>query len=63
MTKRKAANLASLVGKSPSLLIEPRPTEDLHPTGAALVGCRRGDYAFWIEILSLYLTTVHDDIL
>jgi hypothetical protein len=63
MTERKAANLASLVRKSPALLIEPRPTEDLHPTGAALVGCRRGDYAFWIEILSLYLTTVHDDVL
>ena len=63
MTERKAANLASLVGKSPALLIEPGPSEDLHPTRAALVGGRRGDYAFWIEILSLYLTTVHDDVL
>jgi hypothetical protein len=63
MTERKAANLASLVGKSPALLIEPGPTENLHPTRAALVGGGRGYYAFWIEILSLYLTTVHDDVL
>jgi hypothetical protein len=63
MTERKAANLASLVGKSPPLLIEPGPSEDLHPTWAALVGGRRGDDAFWIEILSLYITTVHDDVL
>jgi hypothetical protein len=63
MTERKPANLATLVGKSSALLIQPGPTEDLHPARAALVGRRRGDYAFWIEILSLYLSTVHDDVL
>ena len=63
MTERKAANLASLVGKAPALLIESGPTEDLHPARAALVGSRRGNDAFWIEILSLYVSTVYDDVL
>ena len=61
--ERKAANLASLVGKAPTLLIEPGPTEHFHPARAALVWCRRRDDTFWIEILSLYLTTVYDDVL
>jgi hypothetical protein len=51
--ERKAANLASLVSKAARVLVEPRPAEDLHAAGAALVGSGRGNDASWIKILRL----------
>jgi hypothetical protein len=53
MPERKAANLASLVSEAAPMLVQPRPAEDFHPTGAALVGGGRGNNASWIKILSL----------
>jgi hypothetical protein len=53
MPERKAADLASLVCETASMFVQPGPAEDLHPTGAALVGGRRGNDAPWIKILSL----------
>jgi hypothetical protein len=53
MPERKAANLASLVSETAPVLVQPRPAEDLHAAGAALVGSRRGNDPSWIKILGL----------
>jgi len=53
MAEGEAANFASLIAKSATLLIDARPTEHLHPRGTALVGGRRRDDPFRIEILRL----------
>src|SRR5262249_43919106 len=49
----EATDLAALVGEAPTLLVQPGPPQDLHPTGTTLVGCRRGDDAPWVKILRL----------
>jgi hypothetical protein len=53
MPERKATNLASLVSEAASVLVQPRPAEDFHSTGAALAGSGRRNDASWIKILSL----------
>jgi hypothetical protein len=51
--ERKTANLAPLVREPPTLLIEPRSTEDLHATRTTLVWSWGRNDALWIKILSL----------
>src|SRR4029453_3171715 len=53
VSKRKTADLASFVGEPPALLVQPRPTQDLHPTRTTLVGCRRRNDTSWVKILRL----------
>jgi hypothetical protein len=59
----KPTNPAALIAKTAPVLVDPWTAEDLHPRGATLVGCRRRDDAFWIKILGLYVSGVHDDAL
>lgn len=59
----EAANPASLVAKSASLLVDAGSAQNLHPAGAALVGRRWGDDPFWVKILRPYPSRVDDDAL
>ena len=57
----ESANPASLIAKSPAMLVGPGAAQDLHPTRTTLVGGRRGDDPLWIKILSLYRFGIDDD--
>jgi hypothetical protein len=53
IAERETANPASLIAKTPPVLVRAWASQDLHPRRTALARSRWGDDPFWIKILGL----------